>query len=261
MSTTCRGCHDLGYTDAAYTPCARCARGKAVADVNTALAFLEPNSLSQAQRDRRACVVCARRLPKTDRPVQLPGGAWAGACNPCCGANGVENELLPAAAPIVPPSVPETAHLTADVALFGADAAGDLHVLLIKRRWEPFQGRWALPGGHLDEGEATLRAAHRELHEETGIRINTPPLTLAGVYADPGRDPRGRYVTFAYTATLPDVLGMLPNPAASDDAADARWVLLDDALTGSVRLAFDHHRIITEALRAAHAESARMENA
>jgi len=94
---TCRACYDTGATDEAYTPCTKCTRGRAVADVNTVLAFLEPGSLSQAQRDRRACVVCARRLPKTDRPVQLPagfwGGAWVGACNPVCGANTTPNEL------------------------------------------------------------------------------------------------------------------------------------------------------------------------
>lgn len=142
----------------------------------------------------------------------------------------------------------ELAHLTADVVLFGTNASGELHVLLIKRRWPPHAGAWALPGGHLDTGEDPRTAARRELLEETGITVRDPELTLAGVYAGPGRDPRGRYVTFAYTALLPDVLGMLPNPKAADDAAEARWVPVTDL--PNLSLAFDHGRIIDDALAA-----------
>jgi 8-oxo-dGTP diphosphatase len=40
-------------------------------------------------------------------------------------------------------------------------------------------GLWTPPGGHLDPGEDPLAAAHRELHEETGLRC--PDLELAEV--------------------------------------------------------------------------------
>lgn len=141
---------------------------------------------------------------------------------------------------------PETARLTADVVLFASDPRRDLNVLLIKRRWNPFEGRWALPGGHVDTGEQTMAAARRELTEETGIRVSA--LAPFAVYGDVGRDPRGRYVTFAYTARLPESAG-LPKCAPADDAADARWVLVNDVIEGKVRLAFDHARIIDDALR------------
>lgn len=136
---------------------------------------------------------------------------------------------------------PETARLTADVALFGLRDR-DLHVLLIRRRWAPYADCWALPGGHVDVGEHTIAAAHRELAEETGLRVDA--LTPYAVYADPGRDPRGRYVTFAYTARLTTC----PAPTPADDATDARWVLADDVLAGRVRVAFDHARLIRDAL-------------
>lgn len=139
-------------------------------------------------------------------------------------------------------AIPETARLTADVVLFGEDN-GDLYTLVIKRRWDPYAGHWALPGGHVDAGEDVEAAAHRELAEETGLRIGR--LEFVGTYADPGRDPRGRYVTFAYTART----SHLPFPTAGDDAAVADWVLVDELLATGARLAFDHGRIIHDALR------------
>lgn len=135
----------------------------------------------------------------------------------------------------------ELAHLTADVVLFGTSAEGDPHVLLIKRRWDPFAGCWALPGGHVDTGEDTEDAARRELAEETGLTAGS--LTACGVYAEPGRDPRGRYVTFACTARLTH----LPRPTAADGAAEAAWIPLADL--PNLPLAFDHADIIRDAQR------------
>lgn len=136
----------------------------------------------------------------------------------------------------------EPVRLTADVVLFAADRDGERHVLLIRRDWPPHAGCWALPGGHVDDGESVLVAACRELGEETGIWADLR-LDLVGVYADPGRDPRGRYVTWAYTAVLPSLL----EPTAGDDAGDARWMHVATAL-GNDDLAFDHGRIVADAL-------------
>ncbi len=152
------------------------------------------------------------------------------------------------------------ARLTADVVLLarredgqrkdGQREDGQRCVLLIRRGWEPHAGCWALPGGHVDAGEDTAAAASRELLEETGLY--SPALDLVGVYAAPGRDPRGRYVTFAYTATLDG-----PPPAATagdDDATEARWWLIADLVADPVAvptcMAFDHHQILTDTLRA-----------
>lgn len=43
---------------------------------------------------------------------------------------------------------------TADVVLL---APGPLRVLLIQRRWDPYTGYWALPGGHVDDDAADAR--------------------------------------------------------------------------------------------------------
>nr|WP_024126101.1 NUDIX hydrolase [Streptomyces sp. FR1]AHE38719.1 Hypothetical protein pFRL2_44c [Streptomyces sp. FR1] len=128
----------------------------------------------------------------------------------------------------------ETIRYTADVVLL---AAG--HVLLIERGWDPFKGRWALPGGHVDTEETSLDASVRELEEETGITVPAANLRQVGAFDAPGRDPRGRYVSVAYTATLPTPV----RPTAGDDATAARWWPLN-ALPD---LAFDHADILARA--------------
>lgn len=115
------------------------------------------------------------------------------------------------------------------------------HVLLIERGWDPHAGQLALPGGHVDTGESSLAAAARELLEETGVHVTPEQLTLIGVYDTPGRDPRGRYVTVAYLATVPDDT----TAHAGDDAAAVQWVPLGQ-IGG---LAFDHSQIIADAWR------------
>jgi 8-oxo-dGTP diphosphatase len=134
--------------------------------------------------------------------------------------------------------MPETATLTADVVLFDTDD----NVLLIRRGKSPFQGQWALPGGRLDEGETFLAAAIREAAEETGLDLAGVKLHPLGAFDAVGRDPRGRAISFAYTARITDTV----HARAGDDAAELRWIDPDAALRES--LAFDHAHILTDAL-------------
>lgn len=138
----------------------------------------------------------------------------------------------------------ELARLTADVVLLARRRDGVLCVLLIRRGWDPFAGCWALPGGHVDADEETVTAAERELLEETGLHVDA--LDLVGVYAAPGRDPRGRYATFAYTATMTS----LPTPIAGDDATQARWWPFWELAQAPEQVAFDHFRIIIDTIQA-----------
>ena len=130
--------------------------------------------------------------------------------------------------------------LTADVAAIAAGEGGS-RVLLIRRGNPPFAGQWALPGGFVDEGERPEDAARRELAEETGLRFDGP-LTIVGVYGEPGRDPRGRTVSAVYLA----VLERETEVGGADDAAEARWFAADDLPP----LAFDHHLVVADALAA-----------
>jgi 8-oxo-dGTP diphosphatase len=130
--------------------------------------------------------------------------------------------------------------LTVDVAVFRG-RAGERDVLLVKRGEEPFLGMWALPGGFVEEGETLERAARRELAEETGLDPDTE-LDLTGAYGDPGRDPRGWTVSVVFTTALGyDEIGAV---VGGSDAAEAAW----HPVTALPRLAFDHDRIVADAL-------------
>ncbi|WP_331453034.1 NUDIX hydrolase [Streptomyces sp. SS162] len=131
----------------------------------------------------------------------------------------------------------ETIRYTADIIVTRTDG----HVLLIERGWPPYEGAWALPGGHVDPGETSRAAAARELAEETGIYATPAELDLVGVFDAPGRDPRGRYVTVAYHLT---VIRNTPIEAG-DDATRAEWWPLDDLPES---LAFDHAEILAAAV-------------
>lgn len=126
--------------------------------------------------------------------------------------------------------------LTTDVALFRV--AGELQLLLIRRKGEPFQGMWALPGGFLDEGEDLDACARRELEEETGV-VGAELHPLAN-FSRPGRDPRGWTVTAAYVAMAPPGA----QARAGDDAAEAQWFAAGDLPA----LAFDHDEIVARAI-------------
>ena len=105
--------------------------------------------------------------------------------------------------------------VTLDTLVFARDGAGELSVLLIKRRNHPFLGKWAFPGGFLNMDEDLEDGAARELLEETGVVCED--LKQLGAYGRPDRDPRGRIITVAYTAFLPEGA----KPKAADDAKDA----------------------------------------
>ena len=109
--------------------------------------------------------------------------------------------------------------VTVDVAVF-AHRAGELHVLLIERKHEPFMGAWALPGGFVDANEALVDAALRELREETGLSLTRAALTQVGAFGDPGRDPRGHTVSVAYVTEVDAATAAVQ---AGDDAARAEW--------------------------------------
>ena len=129
--------------------------------------------------------------------------------------------------------------LAVDAVVFGY-AEQRLHLLLIRRNIEPFEGEWALPGGQVLYDESLEAAVERELQEETGIRINY--LEQLYTFGQPGRDPRNRVVSVTYFALVnPNQFDL----AAATDAADARWFPCEKLPA----LAFDHTHIVEYALK------------
>ena len=126
---------------------------------------------------------------------------------------------------------PETPKLMVDVVI-----PSERGVVLVRRGSEPYEGQWALPGGFVEVGETVSQAAVREVAEETGLAVEVS--SLVGVYSEPDRDPRGHNVSVAFLARV--LSGQMQ---AASDAADVD--VLDPA---SVELAFDHARIISDAL-------------
>ena len=128
--------------------------------------------------------------------------------------------------------------VTTDVIIFTL-CDDDLQVLLVRRKFPPFQGQWCIPGGFVGIEESLEEAALRELREETGVR--DVYLEQLYTFGDPGRDPRGRVITVAYVALIPSPA---IQPRGGDDAAEARWWSMADLPL----LAFDHATILDYAL-------------
>jgi 8-oxo-dGTP diphosphatase len=128
-------------------------------------------------------------------------------------------------------------------------AEGRLHILLVRRGEAPFQDMWAIPGGFKRPIETLDEAARRELREETGVDAASL-LTQFGAYGDPERDPRMNVVTVAYLAVLRDVGALV----AGTDAAEAALTPVSDVLNGELDLAFDHLRIVRDAIERVRVE-------
>jgi 8-oxo-dGTP diphosphatase len=130
--------------------------------------------------------------------------------------------------------------VTVDCVVFGLDLANrNLNILLIRRRLEPFKGKWALPGGFVLMHENLEEAAARELREEAGLTdIYMEQLYTFGAI---NRDPRDRVVTVAFFALVKMNDLKLH---ADTDASDAAWFAVDDYPS----LAFDHEDILEAAV-------------
>lgn len=116
------------------------------------------------------------------------------------------------------------------------------HVLVVTRA---DNGKFALPGGHVDLSESCQEAAIRELHEETGLKIDRfrKPDGMA-VFDDPRRaEGRGRIISHAFYYRL-DMWGGLPNVKGNDDASGAHWMNFADFLNNKTNFHDDHYFII-----------------
>lgn len=109
---------------------------------------------------------------------------------------------------------------SAPKAAVGAVVIEEGRILLVKRKYPPKKGNWAIPGGSVNLGESLQAAAEREIMEETGLIIEAkePVYTFDLIEHDSKGDVIFHYVIVDLLAEY--VSGDL-HPA--DDVSDARW--------------------------------------
>lgn len=114
-----------------------------------------------------------------------------------------------------------------------------LNLLLVKRKNDPYKGKWALPGGFVDLDENLADAAIRELKEETGF--DHQEFEQLGAFGEVNRDPRGRTISVVFYTIININEASI---TGSDDADEAKWVWLGEAKN----MAFDHDLIVNTAI-------------
>lgn len=91
-------------------------------------------------------------------------------------------------------------------------------VLLVKRKYNPAAGLWAIPGGRVLFGETLKDAAERELFEETSVRVKAGKPIYTFEYIN----------SFHYIIIDLEAEYISGEPTPADDALDARWVSSDE---------------------------------
>jgi|SRR6478735_9306971 len=121
------------------------------------------------------------------------------------------------------------------------------HVLLIKRKEDPFKDCWALPGGFMNLSEDLLTTCVREVREETSLELSHPRFQYHGMRDEVERDPRGRVIDHVYSAVIsfPESLKV----KAADDATEYMWHEIDNGQYSDFpKLAFDHERSLRKVI-------------
>jgi 8-oxo-dGTP diphosphatase len=130
--------------------------------------------------------------------------------------------------------------ISVDAVVFGYDPEDGVSVLLITRKYEPFQKFWALPGGLVKNEESLEDAVRRELKEEAGMDVSY--LEQLYSFGKPDRDPRNRVVSIAYYGLVRPKDYQI---SAQTDAEDVAWFNIKKL----PRLAFDHKHIVDTAIK------------
>ncbi len=95
----------------------------------------------------------------------------------------------------------------------------DERVLLTKRNVPPFQDLWVMPGGKINLGEPILKALHREVMEEVGLKVEVVGLVDVFEHLTPGEE--NNHFVILYYRCRPLRGDVTHNPS---EVAEARWV-------------------------------------
>jgi 8-oxo-dGTP diphosphatase len=129
---------------------------------------------------------------------------------------------------MITPVHPQHPQLAVSAAIFRDDK-----VLLVRRARSPGRGLYSLPGGRVEFGESLHTALHREVDEETGLRIEIVGFT-GWREVLPSASGRGHYLIMSFAARW-----TAREPVLNDEHDDFKWLapngLNDLRLTGGLQ--------------------------
>ena len=125
-----------------------------------------------------------------------------------------------------------------DCVIFGFHA-GELHLLLLQRNFEPAKGKWSVMGGFLEKDESPNDAAGRVLENLTGL--NQVYMEQVGIFGEVNRDPGERVLSVAFYA----LIDINDSDRELVKQHNAYWVNIHDL----PELIFDHKEMVKEALK------------
>lgn len=109
----------------------------------------------------------------------------------------------------------------------------ELHILLIKRKSETFDGFMSLPGGLMHKDDKSLESAViRVLELKTGAKVNY----VEQLESRTGHDPRGPTISIAYIALVNE----------QQVQSNSVWIPLHEI--NDIKLAFDHNEVVAKAV-------------
>ncbi|MRG46543.1 NUDIX domain-containing protein [Chitinophaga sp. SYP-B3965] len=129
--------------------------------------------------------------------------------------------------------------VTADAVVLRFNSKEGMMVLLSKRSIPPHIFKWGLPGGFVQNDEPLENAVHREIRDETGLKVNY--LEQFQTFGAPNRDPRGRILCVAHVGLIKPSGAKLTLGAGNKEA---RWYPVREL----PQMAFDHAEVIAAAL-------------
>ena len=110
--------------------------------------------------------------------------------------------------------------------------------LLVKRVYDPYKGRWCLPGGHVDEYELAQSAVAREVKEETNLDFKPK---FYKYFDEILRAESWHAVVLIYTGQFSG------EEKPGEDSGEVKWFTRDEIK--KMNLAFNHKFIINDFIK------------
>lgn len=129
--------------------------------------------------------------------------------------------------------------LSTNIVIFGYNAKKGVSVLLKKRKYFPYIGKWAIPGKILEKGEPMEDSVKKGLKEEAGISANY--IEQLHSFEAIEKYPDKRTISITYYGLVDSEKGIKHHNSVEEDV---NWFNIDELPS----LAFNHDEIIAKAI-------------